>query len=352
MANGAIDSNEEAGRLDRLDGLRGLAAAVVAFIYHGQPFFDPAHALAGPRLLVWFQTWGWAFVDLFFVISGYIFAHVYLRGQGLQKSGLADFAVARIARLYPLHLATLLLCALLFTSNPANTWYAFLAHLVMAQAFVPPVALTFDGPSWSLSIEVVCYILFAIGAAGGKRSLRIVSVAAIAYAVLHLGLLGRSGGPWVGDQLPRGLLGFFIGQALWHGRARLARVPAWMLAIALALGTTVSVGTLSPLLPLGLIAWPAALLLALRVPAMGSVPLRWLGDRSYSIYLIHGVVYMLAGAVLPKGTGGWGLTLALYAAILLASDLSFRLFETPARVAIRARWARRRKPLPIPAKLR
>lgn len=330
-----------ADRLARLDGLRGLAAAVVAFLYHAQVFFDPGHALAGPELLVWFQNWGWAFVDLFFVISGYIFAHVYLRGEGLGKGRLADFAVARIARLYPLHIATLLACALLFAANPQNTWFAFLGHLAMAQAFVPPVAQSFNGPSWSISIEVVCYVLFAIGALGGKRTLRIVSMGAIACALLQLAALGRPGGPWVGDQLPRGLLGFFVGQALWHGRLRLARIPAPALVLALAIGLTIDVGRASPLLPMSLLAWPAALLLAMRVPLMESRPLLWLGDRSYSIYLIHSVVFMLAEQALPENVRGWGLALALVPVVLIASDLSYRLFETPARLAIRAAWQRR-----------
>ena len=163
-------------RLARLDGLRGVAACLVAFAYHPQELFAAgAFASAGP-VVAWFHTWGWTFVDLFFLISGYLFAHVYLGADKLRTpADVADFAVARIARLYPLHLLMLLATGLLFWGKPENTPLAFAAHLVMLQAFVAPVAHTFVGPAWSLSVEVICYVLFALGAAAGPRALRLVT---------------------------------------------------------------------------------------------------------------------------------------------------------------------------------
>ncbi len=154
-------------RLARLDGLRGIAACGVAFTYHAWALIgdDAVGTYAGPgsMLLDWLHRSGWLFVDMFFLLSGFIFAHVYL-GRGLLSSPreLADFAVARFARLYPLHLVMLLVTALLFWGKADNTPLAFLAHLTMLQALVQPVAQTFDGPTWSLSVEAACYLLFAV----------------------------------------------------------------------------------------------------------------------------------------------------------------------------------------------
>jgi len=344
VAHGAV------ARLPQLDGLRGLAACGVAFLFHSRALFTDIHFAGEPGLLFWFHQWGWTLVDLFFVISGYIFAHVYLNGhregRGLTRERLGDFAVARFARLYPLHLVMLCVCAILFFADPRNTLPAFLAHLVMLQAFAGAIGHTFDGPSWSISIEMVCYVLFALGAAGGKRALRWVTIIAILGALLHFSLQGRAGGPWVGDGLPRGLLGFFLGQAMWQMRDRLAKVPTIVLAGLLILGLMIDTGEMSSLLPLILFAWPALLLLALRAPFMGSAPMRWLGDRSYSIYLIHYPVLLVVLGVLGPFKADLPTTVAVVASfaavILVLSDASYRLLEVPSRRAIGAAWARYR----------
>lgn len=332
-------------RLARLDGLRGLAACVVAFGYHAGNLFAP-DALAGYGPVAgWLLNWGWTFVDLFFVISGFIFAHVYLRDGALSGGrALADFAVARFARLYPLHLLMLLVVALAFWDKPENTVHAFMLNLGMMQVFAQPMAHTFVGPSWSLSVEVLCYILFAMAAASRRALLMVVTWGAALGGMAWLAVYGSPGGPWTGDVFARGFFGFFTGQLLWHARGQLAQVSWPLAAFALAFGLTADVGSWSPLLPLGLLAWPAALLLALRSPIMESRFMLWLGDRSYAIYLIHlPLIDWFLKFNTPVSGGfatvllSWGL---LVAAVLAISDLTLKFVENPARVAIRKAWAR------------
>src|SRR5579864_1881132 len=92
-------------RLARLDGLRGIAATGV-MLHHIFLFFFPWQFTIEPfsQVASWIHDFGWSLVDLFFILSGYVFAHVYLRDNALRsKEGMATFWIARIARLWPLH---------------------------------------------------------------------------------------------------------------------------------------------------------------------------------------------------------------------------------------------------------
>ena len=331
-------------RLARLDGLRGLAACGVAFGYHGANLLAPG-GLPGEAWLAplgWLRSWGWTLVDLFFVLSGYIFAHVYLTAASLARpGGMADFAVARIARLWPLHLVLLLAMALIDSANPANTAGAFVAHLLLVQAWHQPFAAAFNEPTWSISVELFCYAVFARMAAAGPRALGLAAAVAIGWGLIYLALNGQPGGPWSGDDFARGLLGFFLGTALWRARTVLAGLGWPVLTLVLGAGLLIDMGGASALFPLTLLAWPAALLLALRLPVMEGRVMVWLGDRSYAIYLIHMPVILALLHQFGSEVRGSGL-LALAAALTLGlSELSFRLIEQPGRRAIRQWWAAR-----------
>lgn len=358
--NRGTDAGSMVARLARLDGLRGIAACTVA-VYHVQILYPGGLGDFYGGIVGWIFQWGWTFVDLFFVISGYIFAHVYL-GRGALQSGrqVGDFAVARIARLYPLHLAMLLIVLVLDWGKPANSVQNFLAHLFMLQGLIPGASDGFVGPSWSISVEMVCYALFAFAACAGERTLTRVSVAIVALATVKLAATGLPGGPWSSDELLRGVFGFFTGQLLWRYRDALCRVPTAVLVAAFAVGVVAVFGSFSPLLPFGLLAWPAALLLAMRIRWFESAPLVWVGDRSYAIYLVHYPVlnFFIAGlSPLRHDTVQIIALYAVYGAVVFAvSDLALRLIERPGRKAVREAWAHYRAtkvtpPLPLPIKV-
>lgn len=340
-------------RLARLDGLRAIAACGVAFTYHIRLLFPDEAMQTGIAALDWFHLQGWLFVDMFFVLSGYIFAHVYLARDGLTRPGApGDFAVARFARLYPLHLVMLVVTAVLFMARPENTPLAFAGHLLMLQAFVHPVAQTYVGPSWSLSIEAVCYVLFALGAMSGPRALKLVTGLSIALAVISILAFAAPDGPYGRDNIPRGLLGFFVGQVLWHCRAPLARVPAWAFVLAMAAGIAIPAGWAGAILPFALLVFPAALCLGLRLSWLELPWLLWLGDRSYAIYLIHVPLIELYVRQQGQLSGDTTSMIAGYAGViaatLLLSDLAYRGIEKPSRRAIRRWWAARERRL-VPA---
>ena len=351
LGNSTMDGNratvpDDTGRLFRLDGLRGIAAAGV-LTHHIFLFYAPWQFSAAPFAQVagWIQRYGWTLVDLFFVLSGYVFAQVYLRDETLRsQKGLASFWVARFARLWPLHLTMLVLIAIVHPANQANTVYAFLAHLAMLQAFVIPVAGTYDGSTWSITVEVLCYAIFATFYAHGRRALLWTTALMIGLALISQTLISHPGGPFAGSVFRRGLLGFFLGQALWHCRGRLSKIPMLVLAASLLAGLWIEVGPYSPVLPLTLLTWPSALLLALRLKVMESPAMVWLGDRSYGIYLINLPLIQAVASICEGHELGTTrivtIQLAIVVMALLAAELSFRWIEAPSRRAIRQVWKR------------
>ena len=180
-----------------IDGLRGIAAVfVVIFHYHHFYLADADARLAIPdpatfpyaQLLQPVFVYGSHAVELFWVISGFVFTHVYLDAP----TSLRGFAVARFARLYPLHFLTLCYVALLqiLSFNLAGHWQVYghndLRHFVL-QLFLSSnwntlgLGLSFNGPIWSVSLETVIYAVFFVSLTALRR---LKSVTAVSLCVL------------------------------------------------------------------------------------------------------------------------------------------------------------------------
>ncbi len=160
-----------------IDALRG-AAAIVIVVFHYHHFYL---ADAGGRALIpptetfpyssflkpLFEPIASRAVELFWLISGFVFAHVYLR----RRTSAWEFSFARLARLYPLHLVTLLYVAGIQAISMASQghWQIydnndarhFVLQLFMASNWISwSEGLSFNGPIWSVSLEIVVYGLF------------------------------------------------------------------------------------------------------------------------------------------------------------------------------------------------
>jgi peptidoglycan/LPS O-acetylase OafA/YrhL len=159
-------------RYDYVDLLRGFAALAV-LVCHYRWFFarQPMDWRTDIDLPLYSILWpvydhGGIAVQVFWVLSGFVFAVAYGRGVDART-----FWVHRIARLYPLHLATLLIIAGLqwysvtSTGGPQiydnNTPETFLLHLLFASNWFT-METSFNGPIWSVSIEVLIYFMFLI----------------------------------------------------------------------------------------------------------------------------------------------------------------------------------------------
>jgi peptidoglycan/LPS O-acetylase OafA/YrhL len=154
--------------------LRG-AASLAVLLAHYQHFFFSEFKLFSPdtqplfNYLKVFYLNGFYAVQLFWCISGVILCHAYLSKE---RVSLRGYAMARFSRLYPLHLTTLLVVALLqilskslFGTNQIyfeNDFKHFLMNLAFMQSWGLQSGYSFNAPSWSVSAEIAVYVLFFI----------------------------------------------------------------------------------------------------------------------------------------------------------------------------------------------
>ncbi|HUO22406.1 MAG TPA: acyltransferase [Caulobacteraceae bacterium] len=155
-----------------LTGLRFLAASWVV-LFHYWP------KLATPWVAPLVQK-GYLGVELFFVLSGFILCHVYLDAFGERRFSYGGFLWARLARIYPLHLATLLgVGAMALAAGAAGypvdksvlAWSSLPANLTLTQAWGLAPEAGWNHPSWSISAEWFAYLNFPL-CAGLAWSLR------------------------------------------------------------------------------------------------------------------------------------------------------------------------------------
>jgi peptidoglycan/LPS O-acetylase OafA/YrhL len=381
----------EAGRpqLHALTGLRFVAAFQV-LAYHG--------LAPGPDASWWMRSLvgsGYVGVSLFFVLSGFVLTYTYHDSLRDGTATRREFLAARVARIYPVYLLSLLVALpplfWLMASKritPPTAWLAQMigAYAGLAQAWDPRKACVMNCPAWSLSDEAFFYIAFLfvlpIVARWGVRRLLAAAVAAYALSLLVPGLylaLQPDGavaatplslGRWLAVvkynplvRLPEFVMGVLAGRLFlleggaprrWHARLEVGA------ALALGVLLMCSVWIPYPLLHNGLLAPVfAALVYAL---ARGTGPLARvlsarvlvrLGAASFALYILH--VPLLVW--LTRGYRVLGMTppaqpwyFVIFAIVGIAvSLLVFATVEEPGRRFLRRRLTRPRAERRMPA---
>lgn len=229
-----------------VEAYRGLAALMV-LVHHYSYRID--ETIAGGR---------WHFfhsgVDLFFVITGFLFAP-YLLGEARQSIGA--FVIRRVFRLYPLYLLSLATAVALYWSQKAGLGMAVMKHLAFVQALpIFPLAdvAYFSLVYWTLPVEVLFYVAVAIVLAVGRgRDValqdghrRLLLWGLLAWSLFLLSYyIGRSpyDERWVlwQAQLPAVLPAFWMGMLLHRWRGRFAERRSWQVAALVAgLGTLIA----------------------------------------------------------------------------------------------------------------
>lgn len=343
-----------------LDALRIIAAGAVVVLHYSDYVRD--HAFG--RFMVEHTLHFNLFVDLFFVVSGFVIAGQYLDKVD-DPASIARFVWRRLARIYPLHLATLgfylIVAALLHAGvvrvdNPARYPLSDLpAQLLLLHAFNGE-RLTFNFPSWSLSAEMFCYLLFpliaALAAWRRKMAVALVAIPAIANTLYASATGSEPWAAWINSGGAfRALPGFTLGMACYLFRHRIARWPVVPGTLTVALAAFILLGWRLPEMAV-LVAVYAIAVLAIqcdrcsRASLLTRLHLYRGAPFTYSCYMLHipvaTVVLTVGGRLLPSSLPGGKLMLLPLAVLVLAvaSVLSYHRFEAPLRRRLNAAFDR------------
>ncbi len=312
---------------------------------------------------------GYLGVELFFVLSGFILCHVYLEAHGEKRFSYKGFLWARIARVYPLHIATLLgVGALAFAALAAGmsvdgnilSWASLPANLTMLHAWGLAPEAGWNHPSWSISAEWFAYLsfpAFAVLAWTLRHRPFVAVVGAVAFlAVLYVVFEPLAGFPLTRATIAWGALRimpcFALGCALYLAFRRAPLKTPLLGAFAAVLLIGISAALMLPdavtVTLFGLLILSLASLANERAGWLASKPAVYLGEISYSVYMVVVPWKLLAVNLAARLTDAgpdkqlqlfvW---LAVMAGLPVLAAISYHLVEYPARRALR-RMAERR----------
>lgn len=334
-----------------LEGLRGVAALMVA-CYHG---WD----VTGLDVIAIANSWLW--VDLFFVLSGAVMVRSY--GERIDsRRAAANYLVRRFGRLYPLHVASLALFVVAALAVPALktalTGRAYdldyvtsllplsdlPANVLLLQGMATVERLSFNYPSWSISVEFWTYVAFAVVSLLVSPRRRLAAFVGLAIAgALALALASQRDSIQSDHDFGflRCLFGFFVGAAVatlaQRGRTATATGPVAMLAVLAVLHLAGHVPPLTyafPVLAGWLVSsvWTDTSRLA---RAFGAPMLVRLGALSYSVYMLHAPMLLFFKPIGMSVDPTWSALLYLpyLAGLVLLASIAHRRIEVPARDA-------------------
>jgi peptidoglycan/LPS O-acetylase OafA/YrhL len=365
-----------------LDGLRGVAILLV--LTRHWIFMRPGNLLE--MFIVAEGRVGWIGVDLFFVLSGFLITNVLLRSRA-EPHYWRHFYLRRALRILPPYFAVLLaltaLAPLALRIDPRGVqvffaeagWYwSHTTNVLVAKGSTFDSMPFLTGPFWSLAIEEQYYLFWpaVVAWVPSRRLITVCMCFAAASAILRaiLVLHGTSqialfvllpthlDGLALGSALAGALADLRVRQYLIAAGRWLARLtaPSWTAGyiglVALLFALNPSGGYASEAaetIGLPVVAFGSAVLLLATLASPPNTPLartlripwlRWLGRRSYVIYLVHSPVSYLLDALglgierLPRVNGSELpaelMRIALAAIITIAlAESSWHLLERP-----------------------
>ncbi len=342
---------QRARRVSSLDGLRGVAAILV-MAFHFNIFFLPQARLSA---VVPFLGRAYLAVDLFFLLSGFVMAHVY--GCLLASNWRAhwrQFALARFARLYPLFaITTLAVVALVALCHAPTKEVLFSGRSLALQPIMLQQwcsGLSWNYPSWSISTEAEAYLffLFSAGFLVSGKCPRLMAASCFLVLTILCIIQGGSINYFVGfAALIRTLAGFSLGVIIYRfhlSRTDFTGKRAGVLAgVLLGLAAVTRIDSIA-ICGFAFIIYGCANATNLFARFLETRPLVAIGNWSYSIYLWHApmsfaVIAALAAAHYPVSKLDMPharlLLLTTASAVVGVAAVHYRLVETPIRQLLR-----------------
>ena len=356
-----------------IDGLRAIAVTAVVLYHLG---------------ISWIPG-GFLGVDLFFVISGYVITRLIL--DSINQSSALDlraFYAARLRRIYPGFLF-MITCNIIFIGVWAPeamrrfladlpyaitgtiNWFLVARHQDYFEAIGRPPLLQH---TWSLAVELQFYliwpiILLTILKYFGKRNIAkialviaMVSGIALFFVSLRLDQANAQQISHIYFGTDTHSLGLFLGSALavsWVPQNLSSDIAKRAQDVIDGIGVVGLLGLISTFLfidetnaSLYRIAFPLAGIFGCLViislvhpasrfaPIISSAPFRWVGQRSYGIYIWHWVIFQMTRPSVDLTGQSWALYLARVLLVLALADISLRWVEIPFRKGVIQNWFR------------
>jgi len=335
-----------------LTGLRMLAAGLVLLLHLDQVYGNEIQKILTPI------SYGHLGVDIFFILGGLIIAHVYgILAKEFSVTEYGRFIWLRFARLYPVHLFSLVLLFVMVSARgllDTNFWdtSTIPCHLLLIHAWCGD--LTWNLPAWSISAEWLAYLAFP----------------AVALLVFHSKNVAFPVGLVLG-----GLVAFelFVSQDVGVAKSFLG-VPALVqISVEFSIGVlvyglvqrvnpswyfdVVAVLSFAVVFFVGQI--PDTLRVLTLVVFVGSValsdsfvkrvlawrPIVFLGHASYAVYMIHfPIIKLIQNFNFQFGFEYPGLLVASFLVaiwvvlITVIASFLYVYYERPAQFWLRARW--------------
>ena len=356
-----------------IDGLRAIAVTAVVLYHLG---------------ISWIPG-GFLGVDLFFVISGYVITRLIL--DSINQSSALDlraFYAARLRRIYPGFLF-MITCNIIFIGVWAPeamrrfladlpyaitgtiNWFLVARHQDYFEAIGRPPLLQH---TWSLAVELQFYliwpiILLTILKYFGKRNIAkialviaMVSGVTLFFVSLRLDEANAQQISHIYFGTDTHSLGLFLGSALavsWIPQNLSSDIAKRAQDVIDGIGVVGLLGLISTFLfidetnaSLYRIAFPLAGIFGCLViislvhpasrfaPIISSAPFRWVGQRSYGIYIWHWVIFQMTRPSVDLTGQSWALYLARVLLVLALADISLRWVEIPFRKGVIQNWFR------------
>lgn len=334
----------ESGRhYPMLDCMRGIAIFLV-LMHHASYRFS---SLVSDPVAIFLATIGWAGVDVFFAISGFLITSILMRSQGRIRA----FFIKRFFRIFPLYMVAILIYFIAsMAANQKSVEYLWLTTLFLT-GWVAPFLAQDQIPyliTWSLSVEESAYIIFGLIAIVGRSAYLKLLWFFVIFSLFLRWLLIEAGifeYPHVYyfpltriDSIAYGgfvaMMGFVFGFRLIRLIALLVLTSilfAWLYAFG-QYSKSVAVFGYSALSVIAAL-WVS---FAVQFKSLKSGLLRFLayvGRRSYFIYLFHvfviGFFSLSFFAQLLTFAGFWGIVAIVLGVTLLLAELSWKFFELP-----------------------
>ncbi len=328
-----------------MEGMRGLAVLLVFLVHYCtlvEPWLSKKHRIFDFEIGI--HAIGNAGVDLFFVLSGYLIYGTLIARQ----QAFVPFIVRRIRRIYPAFLVVFAIYLLLSLKFPAEikipkdepVIYLIENLLLLPGIFPIEPMITV---AWSLSYEMLYYLVIPMIVFGLNLRNRSVEwrVMLVCVAVITMTIYCSKFGGHIR------LIMFMAGILLYESvTSRKVRTPKGS-----AGGMALVVGLLAMILPSSGNAKIAFLFIGFYIfclhcfllpigrlaKALSWTPLRWLGNMSYSYYLLHGLTlkaaFMILSKLMPASGSGvaifFALMPAMFALTLIPATVLFIVIERP-----------------------